>query len=87
MDDLLNYLYKFTLEHRIGGLRDDREYQECVIDTDQQTRRVEGYLNEEQRRELHQMIDKISIQNSAENEYIFRAAIRLARELNALVGA
>lgn len=87
MADLMKCLYQFVLENRLGGLKDSEEYRDCVLSADLRIKCVKSCLNEEQRKELSQMIDRIGFQNSVESEYIFRAALRLARELNALVGA
>lgn len=85
MDELVKYLYQFILENRMGSLKGDEEYRACVLSADTQIKCVEGFLNEEQRKDLRLLIDRIGLQNSVENEYIFRAALRLSRELNALV--
>lgn len=87
MDGLIKCLYEFVLENRTGSLRDSREYNELSLRVELQTERVCGYLTEEQRKELNQLIDTISRQESVVSEHIFWAALRLSRELNALVRA
>lgn len=87
MDDLVKYLYQFILENRMGSLKGEEEYRACVLSANTQIKCVEDYLKEEQRKDLRLMIDRIGLQNSFENEYIFRAALELFKELNALVRA
>lgn len=85
MDDLIKYLYQFVLENRMESLQGGEEYRNSVRSANAQIKCVERYLNEEQRKDLRLMIDRIGVQNSIENEYIFRAALKLSRELNALL--
>lgn len=87
MDDLIKCLYQFTLEHRMGSLREDEEYRACTYDVKLQQEVVESYLTEEQRKELRWLIDAVTFQDNIVNEHIFQAALGLARELNALAGA
>ena len=87
MDDLMKCLYQFVLENRTGSLRDDPNYGESSFDAEIQRKRLQESLNQEQQKELDRLIDKLTIQNAITDEYIFRAALALARELNALVRA
>ncbi len=85
MNGLARYLYQFVLENRLDSLKSDKEYQKCVREVNLQIERVEEDLTPEQRRELHRLIDQISVQNSIEGEHIFLAALALSRELHALI--
>lgn len=87
MDDLMNCLYSFVLENRLGDTVNDREYRNSIDEILRQESKLRESMNKEQRRELNALLSEISAQNSLENEYIFREALRLARELNALVRA
>ncbi|MCI8303461.1 MAG: hypothetical protein HFF52_02420 [Lawsonibacter sp.] len=87
MDDLMKCLYQFMLEHRMGSLRDDREYCELSLNVELQTERVRGYLTGEQRKELNRLIDATSRQNSMVIDHAFQAALALSKELNTLVRA
>lgn len=87
MDDLIKCLYQFTLEHRMGSLHDDPAYGESAFDGEIQRKRPRESLDQEQQKELDRLLDKLTLQNSITDEHIFRAALRLARELNALAGA
>lgn len=71
--------------HRMGGLNDDKEYQEYTKDVKLQKERVREYLTEEQQIELNLLFDAITAQNSIESEYLFHSALALSRELNALL--
>ena len=85
MNGLAGCLYQFVLENRLERLKSDREYQQGVREVNLQIERIEEDLTVEQRRELHRLIDQISVQNSIEGEHIFLAALALSRELHALV--
>ncbi|USF28130.1 hypothetical protein N510_003089 [Firmicutes bacterium ASF500] len=85
MNGLARYLYQFVLENRLDSLKSDKEYQKCIYEVNLQIERVEGDLAPEQRRELHKLIDQISVQNGIEGEHIFLAALALSRELHTLV--
>lgn len=87
MDDLMKCLYQFVLENRTGSLRDNPDYWESSFDAEVQRKRLQESLNQEQQKELDQLIDRLTIQNAITDEYIFHAALALARELNALVRA
>lgn len=87
MDDLMKCLYEFVQTHRMGGLYQDPEYRDRTSAAEVQGNRVRELLDQEQRRELDRLIDKITEQDSIVNEHTFRAALGLARELYALVRA
>ena len=84
MDDLTRCLYEFVCEKRLGSLYVDKEYQEALEGGEQQRERVEGYLDEKQRRELRLLIDSVASQGSIEGEHLFQAALALSRELRRL---
>ncbi|NBI68722.1 hypothetical protein D1646_18435 [Pseudoflavonifractor sp. 60] len=85
MDDLMTYLYSFVLETRMDRVREDREYQTVLQAILQQEDAVRKNMDQEQRRALNRLLSEISSQNAIENEYIFRATLKLAQELRALV--
>lgn len=87
MDDLINCLYSFVLETRVGNSDGDRAYWSCIEGIVRQEEKVRAGMDQEQCRELNRLLSQISSQNAIENESIFRAALELARELNALVRA
>ena len=85
MDDLTRCLYQFACERRMRNLSTDMEYQGAALAVRTHEEQVSAYLDEEQRRELHALIDAITVQDSIENAHIFQAALFLARELSGLV--
>ena len=85
MDDLVKYLYKYVQEKRMGSLHEDAEYEEADLAVELQEERVSAYLNAEQRKELHWLMDVVAFRDSIENEHVFQAALSLARELSGLV--
>lgn len=85
MDDLMKCLYGFMLEHRLGSLHEDLEYGETAFDTDIQEKRLRECLNQEQQEELDCLLNKITAKDCIVSEHIFRAALALSRELNALL--
>lgn len=87
MDDLMKCLYEFMLERRLGSLHEDPEYGQAAFDEKIQEKRVQECLDEKQRKEVDRLFDMRTVQDSIVNEHIFRAALRLFRELNALVRA
>jgi len=87
MDDLTKHLYEFVQTHRMGSLHEDEEYQGCTRDIELQRRRVEAYLDQEQREELESLIHDVICRDSIENEHTFQAALELAKELSTLVRA
>ena len=87
MNDLTQCLYEFLMERRMGGLWEDAEYKACSSAAAEQEEQVRSRLNSEQRKELEVLLDRIAEQDSAEKAYLFRAALGLVRELNALVRA
>ena len=84
MNDLMRCLYHFALETHMEPLAEDREYQAGLDAITAQEDRVRAGMDEE-RRALKLLLDRVSDQNAMENERVFCAALRLARELNALV--
>lgn len=87
MDDLMKCLYEFMLDRRMKRIWRDEEFRACSLRAEEQEERMKSCLNEEQRKELSTLIDRLTEQDSIEKEHIFRAALDLARELNALAGA
>ena len=87
MDDLMKCLYEFTTARRMGTVWDDPEYRELSHRVEMMWEKIEEGLSKEQRRELRTLLENVSAQNSVENKHLFRAALALAQDLNALVGA
>lgn len=87
MNDLMRCLYHFALETHMEPIAEDREYRAGLDAITAQEDRVRAGMDEEQRRALKLLLDRVSDQNAMENERVFCAALRLARELNALVSA
>lgn len=87
MEDLINCLYGFVLENRLGKLVDGPEYQACLDAVVRQEDRVRAGMDAEQRRGLNLLLREVSSLNAMENEGIFRAALGLAGELNGLAGS
>lgn len=85
MDDLTRCLYEFVCETRLGGLSEDKAYLEAVLSAKQQEARIASYLNCEQQRELRALLDTAAAQGDIAGEYLFQAALSLARELSGLV--
>ena len=85
MDDLTKCLYQFVREKQMGNLTEDAEYEEAALSVELQAERVSAYLNAEQRKELYWLMDAVAFRDSIENEYVFQAALSLARELSGLV--
>lgn len=85
MDDLMRCLYNFVLEHRLGDTSQDREYQDGLDAILAQEEKVMAGMGKEQRHELNVLLNRTSDQSALENEKIFQAALRLARELNTLL--
>ena len=86
MDDLTRWLYQFVCERRMGSVHTDPEYREASRVVDMQTEKLEQALSQEQKRELNRLLGDISALSCIEDVHLFRAALRLAREL-ARVGA
>ena len=84
MDDLMKCLYEFMLERRLGSLHEDPEYGQAAFDEKIQERRVRECLDAQQRKEVDRLFDMRTVQDSIVNEHIFRAALALSGELNAL---
>ena len=87
MDDLTQCLYEFLMERRMGGLREDAEYEACSSAVVQQEERVRSGLSREQQSQLDRFIDHILEQEYLEKAYQFQATLDLFKELNALVRA
>ena len=87
MDDLMKCLYEFTTAKRMGAMWDDPEYEEMTHSVELQTAKVQEGMDKEQLRELRLLLENVSAQKAIESEHLFRASLKLARELNALVGA
>lgn len=86
MNDLMMCLYEFVLEKRMTALEIDQKYIDSIRTLQMQEKKVREILNEDQRQEINLLMMEASAQNSIEREYLFRAALGLAGELNALTG-
>ncbi len=84
MDDLTRCLYEFVCARRLGSLYADKEYEEYSHSIKLQQERILKRPDAERQRELSCLIDEMSFRESVKNEYLFQAALGLARELNAL---
>lgn len=82
MDDLTKCLYQFVSERRMGSVHIDPEYTEASRMVDMQTEKLEETLNQEQKRELNRLLSSITALGCIEDEHLFRAVMRLARELS-----
>lgn len=82
MSDLMKCLYEFVCKQRMGSVYGDPEYREASQCVDRQTEKLEETLSQEQKRELNRLLDDMMALSSIEDEYLFRAALRLARELD-----
>ena len=87
MDDLIKCLYEFALEKRMAALETDQEYRDSIRTVQMQEKKVQEILNEDQWQEINLLMLETFAQNSIEREYLFRAALELAGELKAFVGA
>lgn len=87
MDDLMKCLYELVMERRMGALELDQEYRDSVRTVSMQEKKLWEQLNEDQRQEVELLMMEVTNQNIIEQEYLFRASLTLARELNALVRA
>lgn len=87
MDDLMKCLYELIMERRMGALELDQEYRDSVRTVSMQEKKLWEQLNEDQRQEVELLMMEVTNQNIIEREYLFRASLALARELNALVRA
>ena len=81
MDDLTKCLYDFVCTRRMGSVHTDPEYREASRVVDMQTEKLEETLSQEQKRELNRLLGDISALSCIEDVHLFRAALRLAREL------
>lgn len=84
MDDLMKCLYSFVLENRLGGSVSDPEYRSALDKVLRLEDKVRENMDENQRRALNELMREVSAQNAIENEHIFQATLKLARDLNAL---
>ena len=82
MDDLTKWLYQFVCERRMGSVHTDPEYREASRVVDMQTEKLEETLSQEQKRELGRLLDSMNALDCIQDEHLFRAALRLARELS-----
>lgn len=85
MDDLTRCLYDFVCEKRMGSIYQDPEYKEMSRSVELQLKKVQQTMGTEQQIELQLLLENLSAQSSIENEHLFQASLKLARELNALV--
>ena len=84
MGGLIKCLYEFALEKRMAELEIDQEYRDSIRTVQMQEKKVREILNEDQWQEIDLLMRETSAQDSIEREYLFRAALELAGELNAL---
>ena len=84
MDDLTRCLYDFVCEKRMGSIYQDSEYEEMSRSVELQLKKVQQTMGTEQQIELQLLLENLSAQSSIENEHLFQASLKLARELNAL---
>ena len=87
MDDLTRCLYDFVCEKRMGSIDQDPEYEEMSRSVELQLKKVQQTMGTEQQIELQLLLENLSAQSSIENEHLFQASLKLARELSALVRA
>ena len=87
MDDLTRCLYDFVCEKRMGSIYQDPEYAEMSRSVELQLKKVQQTIGTEQQVELQLLLENLSAQSSIENEHLFQASLKLARELSALVRA
>lgn len=87
MDDLTRCLYDFVCEKRMGSIYQDPEYEEMSRSVELQLKKVQQTIGTEQQVELQLLLENLSAQSSIENEHLFQASLKLARELSALVRA
>lgn len=85
MDDLINCLYSFVMETRLGDIAGDREYQANLDAILCQEEKVRQGMDEEQRQVLNLLLSQVSSLNALESKRLFHASLRLSRELNGLV--
>lgn len=85
MNDLMKYLYDFACKKRMGSVYEDPEYEETSRSVELQTKKVQKDMTEHQMQELQLLMETVSAQHSIETEYLFQAALGLAKELSGLV--
>lgn len=86
MDDLTRWLYQFVCERRMGSVHTDPEYREASRVVDMQTEKLEETLSQEQKRELNRLLSSVTALDCIHDEHLFRAALRLSRELERVGG-
>lgn len=86
MDDLTKCLYDLVCKKRMGSVHQDPEYAEMSTSVDLQTEKIEKDMSKEQLRQLRLLMDDMIALSSIENEHLFQATLRLARELNGVAG-
>jgi hypothetical protein len=69
----------------MGSIYQDPEYEEMSRSVELQLKKVQQTMGTEQQMELQLLLENLSAQSSIENEHLFQASLKLARELNALV--
>ena len=85
MDELTKCLYDFVRANRMGSICQDPEYEEMSRSVELQVKKVQSAASEERQIELQVLLESLSALGSIENEHLFQASLKLARELNALV--
>lgn len=86
MSDLMERLYDFVLDRRMGSVHEDPEYAQASHSVELQWKKLQQLLEPQQQKELSLLLEGISAQNSVENEHLFQAALGLARELGRTAG-
>ena len=81
MNDLIRWMCLYAQEHRMGGLWSDPEYRACNQVSTACIEALEEQLDGEGRKQLRVLLDQTAFQNGLEQEYLFWAALSMAREL------
>ena len=81
MSDLIRWLCLYAQENLMGALWSDGEYQTCLQAAEACVDRLERQLDPEGKKTLRELMDQSAFQSGLEQEYLFRAALSMAREL------
>lgn len=83
MTDLLEALYVFTMERRIGRyLKEDPDYRENIKYSEERLVWLNSHLNDEEKEVLEDYATMQNLAQAAVQECLFRAALVLGFELN-----
>ena len=85
MTDLMLALYQFAVTRRMGSLMEDPEYADFSRCAEQQEERLRDRLDDAGKKNLDDLLGKLELERSAEQEVLFQAAFSLSRELNGLL--